>query len=63
MTLGQTLGVALLGLSGSVVTVEVDIADGIPMYSLLALPDAALQGGGARPFPSMIFLNSTMKHI
>jgi magnesium chelatase family protein len=42
MTLGQTLGVALLGLSGSVVTVEVDIADGIPMYSLLGLPDAAL---------------------
>jgi len=42
MTLGQTLGVALLGLSGSVVTVEVDIADGIPMYCLLGLPDAAL---------------------
>ncbi len=42
MTLGQTLGVALLGLSGSVVTVEVDIADGLPMYSLLGLPDAAL---------------------
>jgi magnesium chelatase family protein len=42
MTLGQTLGVALLGLAGSVVTVEVDIAAGIPMYSLLGLPDAAL---------------------
>jgi magnesium chelatase family protein len=42
MTLGQTLGVALLGLTGSVVTVEVDIADGIPMYCLLGLPDAAL---------------------
>jgi magnesium chelatase family protein len=42
MTLGQTLGVALLGLSGSVVTVEVDIADEIPMYCLLGLPDAAL---------------------
>jgi magnesium chelatase family protein len=42
MTLGQTLGVALLGLSGSVVTVEVDIADGIPLYCPLGLPDAAM---------------------
>ena len=42
MTLGQSTSVALLGLDGSVVNVEVDIADGIPMYSLLGLPDAAL---------------------
>ena len=42
MTLGITQSVALLGLDGAVVTVEVDIADGIPMYSLLGLPDAAL---------------------
>jgi magnesium chelatase family protein len=34
---------ALLGLTGSVVEIEVDISDGIPMYSLLGLPDAALQ--------------------
>jgi magnesium chelatase family protein len=42
VTLGITQSVALLGLDGAVVTVEVDIADGIPMYSLLGLPDAAL---------------------
>lgn len=42
MTLGQTKCVALNGLDGSVVSVEVDIADGLPMYSLLGLPDAAL---------------------
>ena len=42
MTLGITQSVALMGLDGSVVTIEVDIADGIPMYSLLGLPDAAL---------------------
>ncbi|CAB5240149.1 unannotated protein [freshwater metagenome] len=42
MSLGQTFGVALQGLGGSVVTVEVDIADGIPSYTLLGLPDAAL---------------------
>ena len=42
MTLGRTQSVSLLGLSGSIVTVEVDIADGLPMYALLGLPDAAL---------------------
>lgn len=43
MSIGLTQSVALLGLTGSVVEIEVDISDGIPMYSLLGLPDAALQ--------------------
>ena len=42
MTLALTHSVALLGLEGHLVTVEVDIADGLPGYSLLGLPDAAL---------------------
>lgn len=42
MTLSLTQSVALLGLEGHLVTVEVDIADGLPAYSLLGLPDAAL---------------------
>ncbi|CAB4715576.1 unannotated protein [freshwater metagenome] len=42
MNLAQTNSVALLGLDGHLVTIEVDIADGLPMYSLLGLPDAAL---------------------
>lgn len=42
MTLGQSLGVALVGLDGHLVCVEVDIADGLPGYTLLGLPDAAL---------------------
>ncbi len=42
MTLGISLGVALIGLMGEVVRVEVDIADGLPGYFLLGLPDAAL---------------------
>ena len=42
MPLGISLGVALIGLTGDVVRVEVDIADGLPGYSLLGLPDAAL---------------------
>lgn len=42
MTLGQSLSIALLGLDGQIVTVEVDIADGLPAYVLLGLPDAAL---------------------
>lgn len=40
--LGQTLGIALLGLDGQLVNVEVDIADGLPGYTLLGLPDTAL---------------------
>lgn len=42
MTLGQSLTVALFGLDGHIVTVEADIADGLPAYVLLGLPDAAL---------------------
>ena len=42
MTLALTQSVALLGLEGHLVTVEVDIADGLPGYALLGLPDAAL---------------------
>lgn len=42
MSLGQSLSVALVGLEGQLVTVEVDIADGLPGYILLGLPDAAL---------------------
>lgn len=42
MTLALTHSVALLGLEGHLVTVEVDIADGLPGYALLGLPDAAL---------------------
>jgi magnesium chelatase family protein len=43
MTLGRTKGVALQGLLGSVIDIECDIADGIPIYSLLGLPDTSLQ--------------------
>jgi len=43
MTLGCTQGVSLQGLLGSVIDIECDIADGIPMYSLLGLPDTSLQ--------------------
>ena len=42
MSLGQSLSIALVGLAGHVVNVEVDIADGLPGYTLLGLPDTAL---------------------
>ena len=42
MTLALTHSVALQGLEGHLVTIEVDIADGLPGYALLGLPDAAL---------------------
>lgn len=43
MTLGRTQAVALQGLLGNVIDIECDIADGIPSYALLGLPDASLQ--------------------
>lgn len=42
MSLAQTKAISLMGLDGHCVNVEVDIADGLPAYSLLGLPDAAL---------------------
>jgi magnesium chelatase family protein len=33
--------IALMGLSGHLINVEVDISDGISSYTLLGLPDAA----------------------
>ena len=42
MSLATTNAIALSGLNGEVVTVEVDIADGLPGLTLLGLPDAAL---------------------
>lgn len=42
MTLGRSKGVALLGITGSIIDIETDISDGLPMYILLGLPDAAL---------------------
>ncbi len=54
MTLGQSLSVALLGLEGHLVTIEVDIADGLPAYVLLGLPDAALTESRDRVRSAMV---------
>ena len=43
MSIGKMKAVALQGLLGSLIEIECDISDGIPMYSLLGLPDASLQ--------------------
>lgn len=43
MSIGRVQSLALQGLLGSVIDIEVDIADGIPSYSLLGLPDTSLQ--------------------
>jgi magnesium chelatase family protein len=42
MGLAMTSSVALTGLIGHLIDVEVDISDGLPGYILLGLPDAAL---------------------
>ena len=42
MALAKIYSIALLGVAGHVVEVEADIADGVPAFNLLGLPDAAL---------------------
>ncbi len=42
MSLATTRAIALSGIKGEVVTVEVDISDGLPGFSLLGLPDTTL---------------------
>jgi len=42
VTLARVRSIALHGLAGELVDVEVDIADGLPGYVLLGLPDSAL---------------------
>jgi magnesium chelatase family protein len=43
MTLARTYSVALVGVSGHVVEVEADIANGLPGMTLVGLPDTALR--------------------
>ena len=42
MGLGRTLAVGLVGLDGHLVEVEADVAAGLPAFTLVGLPDAAL---------------------
>ena len=42
MALARVRSIALVGITGHVIDVEVDISDGLPGYTLLGLPDAAL---------------------
>lgn len=42
MSIGRTRAIALVGLTGTVVDIEVDIASGLPALVLIGLPDASL---------------------
>ncbi len=42
MTVTSIRSISLLGLTGTLVDIEVDISDGLPIYTLLGLPDSAL---------------------
>src|SRR3990170_4519094 len=43
MMLAKALSCAVVGLEGALVEVEVDIAPGLPAFSIVGLPDAAVQ--------------------
>lgn len=42
MTLARTTSINLVGLKGEPISIEVDVSNGLPSYSLLGLPDATL---------------------
>ena len=62
MSLASTMAVSLQGISGNIVTVEVDIADGIPSYTLLGLPDTALSESKDRIRASLVNCGETWPH-
>ncbi len=41
--LAKVLTSAVIGLDGAIVEVEVDIANGMPAFAIVGLPDAAVQ--------------------
>ncbi len=43
MALAKVLSCAVVGLDGELVEVEVDIAQGMPAFAIVGLPDAAVQ--------------------
>ncbi len=43
MALAKVLSCAVVGLDGELVDVEVDIAQGMPAFAIVGLPDAAVQ--------------------
>lgn len=42
MAVGRARAIALLGLDGAIVDIEADIANGLPGFAIIGLPDAAL---------------------
>ena len=54
MTLAKVGSIALMGLNGHLIEVEVDISDGLPGYTLLGLPDAALSESRERVRSALI---------
>jgi magnesium chelatase family protein len=43
MSFAQVYGAATLGINGCLITVEVDIANGLPGLDIVGLPDAAVK--------------------
>jgi magnesium chelatase family protein len=54
LALAKVKAIALLGLVGHLIEIEVDIADGLPSYTLLGLPDAALSESTDRVRPALV---------
>jgi len=54
VALARIRTLALVGLEGHVIDIEVDISDGLPVYTLLGLPDTALSESRDRVRSAMV---------
>lgn len=54
MAIAKVKTIALVGLVGHIIEIEVDIADGLPSYTLLGLPDTALNESRDRVRSAMV---------
>ena len=54
MPIAKVKTIALVGLVGHIIEIEVDIADGLPSYTLLGLPDTALNESRDRVRSAMV---------
>ena len=61
MAIFKVLTISLVGLVGQLITVEVDIGDGLPNFTLLGLPDAALNESRDRVRSAIV--NSNLKWV
>lgn len=62
MSISVTHSISLVGLNGHLITIEVDVGDGLPTFTLLGLPDAALSESRERVKSAILNSNIEWPH-